>query len=77
MLISPLDLIGVYYRMSLQEEFDDEFVDIAMPTHSTSTNKFKRIGIEVDVTSIKGELCLDFVSQNSTIIGWELTVHFR
>ena len=40
--------------MSLNEEFDDEFADIALPTHSTSTNKYKRIGIEVDVTNIKG-----------------------
>ena len=56
MLISPLDLTGVYYRMSIPEEFDDEFVDIAMPTHSTSTNKNKRIGIEVDVTNIKGKM---------------------
>ena len=36
------------------EEFDDEFADLALPTHTSSNNKNKRIGIEVDVTNIKG-----------------------
>ena len=42
--------------MSLHEteEFDDEFADLTIPTHTANSNKLKRIGIEVDVTSIKG-----------------------
>ena len=40
---------------SLNEEFDDEFVDLTIPVHTANTNKLKRIGIEVDVTSIKGK----------------------
>ena len=38
-----------------EEEFDDEFADLAIPTHTANTNKLKRIGIEVDVTTIKGK----------------------
>ena len=36
------------------DEYDDEFADLTIPVHTANTNKLKRIGIEVDVTSIKG-----------------------
>ena len=67
-----------YSRMSSsQDEFDDEFVDLTVPVHTAKNNKYKRIGIEVDVTSIKGKklwinhyklisLCSDALQTNAS-----------
>ena len=42
------------------DEFDDEFADLTIPVHAANSNKLKRIGIEVDVTSIKGIMTVIF-----------------
>ena len=43
----------------ITDEFDDEFADLTIPVHTANTNKLKRIGIEVDVTTIKGKIHYD------------------
>ena len=49
---------------STNDDFDDEFADLTIPTHTANSNKLKRIGIEVDVTTIKGKIYLKMDKKN-------------